>query len=83
MKTEKENPSNPGVIDVLEEWSPVSTKNDELREGMMLYLGFGLTKGRVTIDVSTNVIDWYKLGMLTLPPATHLTVTCDFHGLRQ
>ena len=82
-KTEIENVSNPGVVDVTEEWFPVSTKNDVLQEGMILYLGFGLTKRRVTIDVSTNVLDWFNLGMVTLPPATHLTLTCNLHGLRQ
>jgi hypothetical protein len=78
-RTEIAVAGNPSLIDVREIWTPMRTINYENRDGLLAYLGCGLTIKRATIDLATDVFEWYKQGSMFLgPPPTYVTMTLDF-----
>jgi hypothetical protein len=57
----------------------VETNNDKFYQnrGLKLAAGFGFTKGRATVDVSADLLNWKSGSVITGPAAAMLTVTID------
>jgi hypothetical protein len=58
---------------------PISTQALGTVEGMLLFLGFGYQKSRMTVDFGMNIMSWDKYGVVQGPPPAVLTMTVDLH----